>query len=46
MKWFGWDAVAVVTADAEVVMSIAVIVMSIAVIVGRSVEAVAVAGRD
>jgi hypothetical protein len=39
MKWFGWDAVAVVTADAEVVMSIAVIV-------GRSVEAVAVAGRD
>jgi hypothetical protein len=39
MNWFGWDAVAVVTVVAEVVMNIAVIV-------GRSVEAVAVAVRD
>jgi hypothetical protein len=38
MKWFGWDAVAVVTVVAEVVMNIDVIV-------GRSVEAVAAAIR-
>jgi hypothetical protein len=38
MKWFGWDAVAVVTVVAEAVMSIDVFV-------GRSIEAMAVALR-
>jgi hypothetical protein len=38
MKWFGWDAVAVVTVVAEAVMSIDMFV-------GRSIEAMAVALR-